>query len=998
MASPHARVGSINVLLTTQVGPAVQGLNTFARHVDRTGMTVSKTVQGIDRSLADLNRSLGGINTRGMTSLTLSAIRARTAIDQMRNIALVAGVAVGGLMPAAVATNMIRTVDSAHRLSNQLRTVTKDADDLRATQNALFEVAQRTRSSFDAAVTIYARTARATQTLGLSQEKLLRITETVQKAFAVGGATAAEAQGAAIQLSQGIASNRFSGEEFRSVAENAPVLLMGMANALGVNIGKLREMAHAGLLTADTVTKAILASSEEIDKSFAKTTSTIEQAWTRVGNAVTKYAMDSENASAGQQALVGVLNGLSENISGLVDIVIALGVALATTFTARRFQAVSGWVSSVRAMAVETSTAAKAAQQLAQANVAATRADFLQKRLAFNKALREGTLSAKQLERQQKHLAAASVAYRGAVQNATVATQQLAIAQKAATVQGMASAAAWRAGSVALAMLGGPVGAALLAVTGAMTAFGMRSSYAEERLRGLKDELKALGITSAAASDDLDKVVKKLDDMAADEKRQQLRRFAEEIERVMGGRSFWSFFKASEEDQKNLQFLTDQIRGSIELSKMLKLTPVDVEALRQMDLLIQKLREGDLTTEQLQKELDKIADADLSKPVDGMIGKLREAIAWVGALNEGLGKAAAMMSEGAAAKSDRLVPILSDTEFASRVGWEEYFKFPKAEKTKAPRKTADDRFDNSVQAIYDRVEALRMERETVAATFFEQTRRTEALRLEQEALKQAREEARRKGEADWQNAQISEEKLKKIAEVSEALAAEADMTRLAREEMELTRDIFKDVFSGLRSALQDGKLSWEEMGDIALRVLDKIISKIEDEVITALMSMMNFGGGFLGGLTGGNRGYFPPAPTPAVAGLWHQGGDASSPRRFRTVPAINTAALPRFHSGKSGIGHKEVMAILEKTESVFTANQTGRIGNALSAAVGGLSERSFNLNIDVKGAKAEYSETKDGANLRLFPQIMGAVAEDIARGGVVGRQIQNTFGVKRNAV
>lgn len=996
MASPHARVGSINVLLTTQVGPAVRGLNTFAQHVDRTGVTVAKSVQGIDRSLAGLNRSLGGMNVRGMTSLTLSALRARTAIDQLRNMALVAGVAVGGLMPAAVAANMIRTVDGAHRLSNQLRTVTKDADDLRATQTALFDVAQRTRSSFDGAVTIYARTARATQTLGLSQEKLLRITETVQKAFAVGGATAAEAQGAAIQLSQGIASNRFSGEEFRSVAENAPVLLMGMADALGVNIGKLREMAHAGLLTADTVTKAILASSDAIDESFAKTTSTVEQAWTRVGNAITKYAMDSENASAGQQALVHVLNGLAENISGFVDIVVALGLALATTFAARRLQAVSGWATSIRATRQETLAAAIATQHYAQSLMAATRADFLQKRLAFNKALREGTLSAKQLERQQKHLAAASAAYRGATLASADATQKLAIAQRGASASGMVMAGALRAGSVALSMLGGPVGAALLAVTGTMTAFGMRSSYAADRLRILKDELKALGVTAKTSSDDLDEIVKKLDEMSGDERRQRLRRITEEVERVMGGSSFWSNFWASDEDWKNFEFLTDQIRGSIELAKMLKLTPVDTEALRQMDQMIQKFREGDATTEELLKELEKISDVELSRPVDALIGRLREALGWVGALNEGLTKTADSM--GAAAKSDRLVPPLSDTEFASRFGWKEYFKFTEEkDKKSSSRKSADDRFDNSVQAIYDRIEALRMERETVAATFFEQTRRTEALRLEQEALKQAREEARRKGDADWQNAQISEEKRRKIAEVSEALATEADMTRLAREEMELTRDIFKDVFSGLRSALEDGKLSWEELGDIALRVLDKIINKIEDEVISALMSMMNFGGGgFLGGIGGGSKGYFPPAPTPAVAGMWHQGGDASSPRRFRSVPAI--PALPRYHSGKPGIGHNEVMAILEKSESVFTGQQTGRIGNALSASVGGLSERSFNLNIDVKGAKAEYSETKDGANLRLFPQMMGAVAEDIAKGGVIGRQIQNTFGVKRNAV
>src|SRR5690606_14014991 len=115
--------------------------------------------------------------------------------------------------------------------------------------------------------------------------------------------------------------------------------------------------------------------------------------------------------------------------------------------------------------------------------------------------------------------------------------------------------------------------------------------------------------------------------------------------------------------------------------------------------------------------------------------------------------AAGLKNLGVGEKGDKPEHILTNDEFNNRFGgrytktWKELFPdyYKKQKQPKAPRKTADDRFDNSVQQIYDRIEALKVERETLGASFYEQTKRTEALKLEQEALKQAREEARKKG-------------------------------------------------------------------------------------------------------------------------------------------------------------------------------------------------------------------------------------------------------------
>lgn len=233
------------------------------------------------------------------------------------------------------ASKFIQSSDRMKRMENNLRTVTTSAQNLADIQQSLFEISQRARMPLEGAVTLYARMARATDSLGISQQKLLRITETVQKAFAVGGATTQEAMGAAIQLSQGIASDRFSGEEFRSVAENAPVLLREMAAQLGVNIGKLREMAHAGELTGKVVTDAIYGASEAIDKDFGKTISTVDQSFARLRNSMDQYVYDVDKTYGVTSGLAGMLNGLADNFEQVADYATMAGLAIATLFAGR---------------------------------------------------------------------------------------------------------------------------------------------------------------------------------------------------------------------------------------------------------------------------------------------------------------------------------------------------------------------------------------------------------------------------------------------------------------------------------------------------------------------------------------------------------------------------------------------------------------------------------------------------------------------------------------
>jgi tape measure domain-containing protein len=312
-------VGSVII----HMGVDTAGMTKFSRAADvaardsariraagvKAGNGLAQSFTSAGQAAAAFNGHLGGLGARAR------------AVGQIFSSVNVTAAAAGAAIAAAAVgmAAFVRSADKMKRMENDLRTVTTSYSNLRDVQQGLFEVSQRSRAGMEGTVKIYARTARATEDLGLKQKQLLRLTETVQKSFAVGGASPQEAMGAAIQLSQGIASNRFSGEEYRSVSENAPVLLRAMAKSLGVNLGELRKMAYAGELTAATVTRAILDSSDAIDEAFNKTTVTVGQGMERLFNAMDQYAYETDKTYGITDKFAGSLSFIAENFDTIAD-------------------------------------------------------------------------------------------------------------------------------------------------------------------------------------------------------------------------------------------------------------------------------------------------------------------------------------------------------------------------------------------------------------------------------------------------------------------------------------------------------------------------------------------------------------------------------------------------------------------------------------------------------------------------------------------------------
>lgn len=244
--------------------------------------------------------------------------------------------------------------DAWTTLNNKLANAVRANETLADVTERVFQITQDTRSSLNGTATLYSRLERATRSYNTSADDLAKLTTIINQGFVVSGATAQEAEGAIVQLSQGLASGVLRGQEYNSVAEQGSRLSIALADSLGVSIGQLRAMAAQGKLTTDVVVKGLLSQGDAIGREFAKTTMTIGQASQIAGNNITKFIGSSTTVKTGVMVFNDAIITLSENLSAVSNVILAISAVIGSRY-------VSALTAATAATIANTAAAVRAA-------------------------------------------------------------------------------------------------------------------------------------------------------------------------------------------------------------------------------------------------------------------------------------------------------------------------------------------------------------------------------------------------------------------------------------------------------------------------------------------------------------------------------------------------------------------------------------------------------------------------------------------------------------
>lgn len=236
------------------------------------------------------------------------------------------GIAFATLGSAVSVSHIIATADQMQNLASQIRLATSSTEQFHAVQTKLRAIANEQRSSFDAVVDLYSNSQRSLSALGKTQQDVITFTRNMTMAMNIGGRSA-QAQAAALtQLGQALASGALRGDEFNSVAEQAPILMDLIAKEMGVTSKAIRELAKDGKITADVVYNAVAKATDSLSAMSDKMPTTVSQALQVIKNEYGYLVDDIMNQnSMMSQNLANVALWTAENFRTLVGVGATLG-------------------------------------------------------------------------------------------------------------------------------------------------------------------------------------------------------------------------------------------------------------------------------------------------------------------------------------------------------------------------------------------------------------------------------------------------------------------------------------------------------------------------------------------------------------------------------------------------------------------------------------------------------------------------------------------------
>lgn len=282
---------------STSAGNAVKTIGQSSANISRVSSSMNSAVNSTKRfstattqstqGLRGLVTSLTNVKSKIVSATTTGVSKFKQLATSMKESSSSGNSLVGVLGKVAATVGSVMGVKQIIGLSDTM-SQTKARLDLmndglqstKELQDRIFDSAQKSRGS-------YQDTADLVSKLGLNAKdafentaQIVDFAEQVNKQFVISGASAEETKNATLQLTQALSSGVLRGDELRSIFDQAPTLIQSIANYMGVPIGRIRDMAAEGQITAETVKNALLECADETNAKFASMPLTFSQLWT----------------------------------------------------------------------------------------------------------------------------------------------------------------------------------------------------------------------------------------------------------------------------------------------------------------------------------------------------------------------------------------------------------------------------------------------------------------------------------------------------------------------------------------------------------------------------------------------------------------------------------------------------------------------------------------------------------------------------------------------
>lgn len=307
--------------LRSQLNQALQAQEALNQAVDNMDVSaanaaynqLSSTVASTERYIRDNADAQGNLNQQIQAGVNTS----NELVDTVKRLALVYLSMQSVHKVLDVSDELAMTTARLNTMNQAFNEINGTATETDTIVKQIYASAQNARGSFGDMAAVVAKFGNNARDAFASQDEVIAFANLIQKQMTIAGASTQEASNAMLQLSQALGSGVLRGDELNSIFEQAPNLIQSIADYLDVPIGKIREMAQDGQLTADTVKAAIFSSAEDINAKFEAMPMTWGQVWTSFQNSALmafQPVLDKVNELANNDQFQGFV----ENAIGLL--------------------------------------------------------------------------------------------------------------------------------------------------------------------------------------------------------------------------------------------------------------------------------------------------------------------------------------------------------------------------------------------------------------------------------------------------------------------------------------------------------------------------------------------------------------------------------------------------------------------------------------------------------------------------------------------------------
>jgi tape measure domain-containing protein len=229
----------------------------------------------------------------------------------------------GAQAAAGAVSGLAASADAWANLTARVKLAVGEGAAFQTAFEGIQEVALRTNSSLENTGNLFVKIADAGKQMGVGQAEALRLTETVNQAVQLSGASAQASSAAITQLIQGLQSGVVRGDEFNSIMEQSPRLAKALAEGLGVTTGELRKMAEAGQLSSQVVIGALQGQAAAVEGEFARLPITVGRAITNLQTEWQRWLGTMDESLGASRTAASAIESLGKHFdlvaSGLIN-------------------------------------------------------------------------------------------------------------------------------------------------------------------------------------------------------------------------------------------------------------------------------------------------------------------------------------------------------------------------------------------------------------------------------------------------------------------------------------------------------------------------------------------------------------------------------------------------------------------------------------------------------------------------------------------------------